>query len=452
MAVKGSALEKITLSNETLALNVKGNLKATLKVTLAPAGVDEALVWSSSDTGVARVDMAGTVYAVAPGEAEIKAEAYGKSAVCKVTIAGNPDPYEEMYIPDSDPRANVYPGYKLVFAQEFSTPGLPDADVWNFEDGYMRNHEDQYYSQREENPNAYVRDGVLVIEAREEAIRNKHYTKYGTSWQSKKGQYTKYTSASLTSKGGWNDGFTWLYGIYEIRAKIPAYTGTWPAIWSTGRQYEWPYGGEIDILEWYGDRIHANVCVGNGSRWGADWRSRTVHKSSLGDGWGDEYHIWKMVWEYDRMQLWCDDILVNDIDLETTYNKVPADNFDHGNGCNPFRDVRQMMWLNLALGGDNGGSLANTPMPCRYLVDYVRVYQRPGIDGKAAYKVDETTSEPTFDLHDGEAGVENITDSGLCDAAAPRVYYSLQGIALPSPRRGEPVIWRQGAHSGKIIF
>ena len=42
----------------------------------------------------------------------------------------------------------------------------------------------------------------------------------------------------------------------------------------------------------------------------------------------------------------------------------------------PFRNRYQYLLLNLALGGDNGGSLDDTPFPCRYLIDYVRIYQK----------------------------------------------------------------------------
>ena len=365
------------------------------------------------------------------------------------------DPYADLYIDDSDPRANVYPGYKLIFAQEFSGEGLPDSDVWQYEDGYCRNHEDQYYHQDESNPNAYVKDGVLVIEAREEAIKNKHYSRYGTDWKSKKGQYTKWTSASMQSKGGWNDGFTWLYGIYEVRAKIPAYTGTWPAIWSTGKQYEWPYGGEIDIMEWYGDKIHANVCWGNTQRWGGSWNSKTVSRSALnekwGEDWGEKFHTWKMVWEEDVMELWVDDILVNQIDLNTTQNQECSDeSVDDGNGCNPFRDVRQMIWLNLALGGDNGGSLTNTPFPCRYLIDYVRVYQRPLSDGKATFKVDENISEPTYNVPDGPTdGIGTISGDIANDAQVE--WYSLQGMRVNNPVKGSVAIKRQGSSVTKVF-
>lgn len=341
-----------------------------------------------------------------------------------------PDVYPDNDLPDSDVRKNAYDGYKLVFAEEFSQDGAPDHDIWSFEEGFMRNQEDQYYNG---DKNSYVRDGVLVIEGKyvlDQKIPNPRYSRRDTTWPSSIGEYLTWTSGSMQTKGGWNDGYTWQYGIYEVRAKVPQYVGSWPAIWSTGKSHEWPYGGEIDIMEYYGHCIHGNVCWGNGSRWGATWNSATVHDNDLGEGWGDDFHIWRMVWDYDHMELWCDDWLVNNIDLDDTVNKIPSDSFDHGNGCNPFRDVRHMLWLNLALGGNNGGSLEDTPRPLYYQIDYARVYQKIGTDGKATYHVDETVSEPAFPFKDGEtdpAGVSNVpTDS---DAQVTAVY-NMQGIRV----------------------
>lgn len=348
-------------------------------------------------------------------------------------VEGLPDVYPDNNLPETDPRANAWDGYKLVFAEEFNQDGTPDHEIWSFEEGFKRNHEEQYYNG---DKNCYVKDGVLVIEGKwveNEKIKNPKYDKYNQGWPSTIGKYLTWTSGSMQTKGGWNDGYTWQYGIYEVRAKVPQYVGSWPAIWSTGKSHEWPYGGEIDIMEYYGNRIHANVCWGNGNRYGATWNSATVHDNDLGKGWGDRFHIWRMIWDYDHMELWCDDILVNNIDLNTTVNKIPDADYDHGNGCNPFRDVRHMLWLNLALGGDNGGSLAKTPNPLYYQIDYARVYQKIGTDGKATYHVDENISEPAFTGKDGELGREDnsaVTDLAADTEAHTLAVYNSQGIRV----------------------
>ena len=47
----------------------------------------------------------------------------------------------------------------------------------------------------------------------------------------------------------------------------------------------------------------------------------------------------------------------------------------------PFRQPHFLL-LNLALGGQRGGPLAQTTFPTRYEVDYVRVYQRQNEAGE----------------------------------------------------------------------
>ncbi|MDE6120961.1 MAG: hypothetical protein K2F63_04150, partial [Muribaculaceae bacterium] len=136
------------------------------------------------------------------------------------------DFYAEYELPD-DERATAYEGYRLVFAQEFSTDGTPDHDIWNFEEGFKRNNEDQYYNS---DKNCYIKDGVLVIEGRNvesEKIKNPKYDPFNKAWPSSIGKYLTWTSGSMQTKGSWNSGYTWNYGIYEVRAKVPQYVGSW---------------------------------------------------------------------------------------------------------------------------------------------------------------------------------------------------------------------------------
>lgn len=270
---------------------------------------------------------------------------------------------------EPDSRFTAYPGYQLVFAEEFNKDGKPDSTIWKYETGYCRNHEHQYYNG---DKNCYVKDGVLVIEARDNG----------------KDATPRWTSGSMQTIGDSTGGYSWKYGIYEVRAKVPQMEGCWPAIWSTGCGYEWPYGGEIDIMEYYGKAIHGNVAWGNGRRYGAAWNSAIVSDDDLGEGWGDRFHVWKMIWDPDRIQLWCDDILVNDISLDTTFNVTPPSGSKYGNGDNPFRETRQMLWLNLAIGGDNGGDPEAPSYPVKYLVDYARIYQKPGSDPASIIHID----------------------------------------------------------------
>src|SRR5690554_1946720 len=69
--------------------------------------------------------------------------------------------------PDSSAPEEIE-GYSLVWHDEFNRDGTPDPAVWSFEEGFVRNHELQWYQQE----NALCRDGRLIITARREKKNN----------------------------------------------------------------------------------------------------------------------------------------------------------------------------------------------------------------------------------------------------------------------------------------
>ena len=112
----------------------------------------------------------------------------------------------------------------LVWEDNFDKPGLPDRKIWDYEVGYIRNKEEQYYT-KNRSENARVENGSLVIEARKD------------NWENH-----KITSASLKTLGKKSI----LYGRVEVRAKLPTGRGTWPAIWMLGEnigKVGWPSCG-----------------------------------------------------------------------------------------------------------------------------------------------------------------------------------------------------------------
>jgi len=78
-----------------------------------------------------------------------------------------------------------------------------------------------------------------------------------------------------------------------------------------------------------------------------------------------------MDWDKDNIELYVDDELLNTIELSKTTNGTP-------DRANPFREPHYIL-LNLAIGGTNGGDPSKTEFPARFEVDYVRVYQGPGV-------------------------------------------------------------------------
>ena len=279
-------------------------------------------------------------------------------ATCLCTAAQTSD--------DSDIE-NAHLGYKLVFHDEFNTDGAPDANYWTYDLAH-RNNEEQLYTTK----NATCADGCLVIEARKEDAQDSKGTTY------------HYTSSSLATKAATTGPYVsaWTYGRFEVRAKIPAYLGCWPAIWLLSNEnVEWPYSGEIDMMEYYpvdgAEALHANVAWGTTTRWSAKWNNaikKLADLEAVNANWKNEFHVWRMDWDSAYIRLYVDDELINTTNLDNTVN--PRADYCWYDNYNPYRGHNMYLLLNLALGGDNGGSLANTPFPCQYLVDYVRVYQK----------------------------------------------------------------------------
>jgi len=256
-------------------------------------------------------------------------------------------------------------GYGLVWADEFDVDGPPNPDNWSFEEGFRRNREAQWYQA----DNAQVRNGLLVIEARRERIANPDFKPGSNNWRASR-RSAEYTSASLHTRGK----HTWLYGRFEMRAKITAEPGLWPAWWTIGSPPDasigWPARGEIDMMEYYRGMILANAAwkKRGGNRWAAEWDAVRTPIEDLGEDWADDFHIWRMDWTPEEIVLSVDGRVLNTIELERTFNP---------DGTNPFRWPHHML-VNLAIGGDNGGDPSETAFPSRYLVDWIRVYQRPG--------------------------------------------------------------------------
>jgi beta-glucanase (GH16 family) len=249
-------------------------------------------------------------------------------------------------------------GYQLVWNDEFDVDGRPNAANWKYENGFVRNEELQWYQP----DNARVEGGLLVIEGRRERVTNPNYQAGSTDWKTNR-QYAEYTSASLLTSGL----HSWQFGRWEMRGRIVAKAGLWPAWWSLGTSGEWPSNGEVDIMEFYNGKVLANVACGTTTRWVAKWDSVTKDVSSFGDpAWDTKFHFWRMDWDDQKIDLYLDDVLLNTTDLASMLNP---------DGNSPFRQTHYMI-LNLAIGGANGGNPAATPFPTRYEVDYVRVFQK----------------------------------------------------------------------------
>lgn len=259
------------------------------------------------------------------------------------------------------PRSDAW---KLVWKDEFEGATL-DRDKWAIDEWPAKkvNDEDQTYTARPEN--LRIEDGHLVIEARREDHAG-----------------AAYTSARIHTYG---EG-SFLYGRFEIRAKLPRGKGTWPAIWmlpadpfayatkckegddwqGSERCDAWPNSGEIDIMEHVGYQMgHVHGTVHNEAYYWVKWEQRKGR--ILVDDVAEAFHVYGLEWTPGRIDVFVDDTLYfTYVDEGAGWKSWPYDR--------PFQLI-----MNVAVGGvwgRAGGGIDDTIFPQRMVVDYVRVYAR----------------------------------------------------------------------------
>ena len=238
--------------------------------------------------------------------------------------------------------------YRLVWSDEFDRDGAPDPARWTYDVGGhgWGNNELQFYTD-DRRENARVEGGHLLIEARREA------------WEGR-----SYTSARLITKGKGD----WTYGRIEVRAKLPAGRGSWPAIWTLGSKtpLRWPDDGEIDIMEHVGfdpGVVHASIHT---LRYNHVQDTQRTAQTAVPDAWTASTPTSPTG----------PPIASRPRSTGASISTSPASRRT-GAPAWPF-DAPQHLLLNVAVGGNWGGQrgVDDATLPYRLRVDYVRVYQR----------------------------------------------------------------------------
>lgn len=225
----------------------------------------------------------------------------------------------------------------LIWADEFDVPGAPDPAKWGYDIGAggWGNAELQYYTNRLQN--ATVSNGTLKITAIRENFSG-----------------SPFTSARLLSRNK----FSFKYGRVDVRAKLPVGAGTWPAIWMLGNNIGtvgWPACGEIDIMEHRGNdpnRIHGTVhYTGNSGGGGIGGTVLSSNVSSV-------FRVYSIDWTDQYIKFMVDDAVY----------------FTFPNGSSlPFNQPFFLL-LNIAMGGNFGGTVDPAFTSSVMEIDYVRVY------------------------------------------------------------------------------
>jgi beta-glucanase (GH16 family) len=239
---------------------------------------------------------------------------------------------------------------KYAFEDEFtgSSGSAPDPASWTFDTGAgWGNNGLQHYSDSREN-SFLDGQGHLVIRA----------IKSGDT----------YTSARLKTEGLWARS----HGTFEARIKLDRAQGTWPAWWMLGDtidQVGWPWCGEVDVLEVYGQpgwssdsTVHTAASDGN------DQSKEIAVPGGVDTGW----HTWRCRNNIDTGNIQFYKDYAPGVQPYLTVRPADLPNW-------PFNKpgttgVPLFLILNLAVGGDGGGDVPSSFQSAEMLVDYVRVW------------------------------------------------------------------------------
>jgi hypothetical protein len=257
--------------------------------------------------------------------------------------------------------------WQLVFEDDFDGDSL-DESKWNIEEGDgcpdlcgWGNNEQQIYSE----DNITVADGILTIQGREEAD--------GT-----------FTSARINTKGK----FDFRYGKVEVKARLPAGQGTWPAIWmlhSDPTIYgPWPLSGEIDIMEAFNLGVDDNNSIRSSTHYGLPTQppeGTTAAYDPAGFSPDMTSYVYTMEWERDKIRFYVDGEHWQSQKGSEWYVYYPAaeaglfetDLYDE---YSPYQvGTLDSPFDQLLVGGNPVGDPDPSIFPQNLEVDYVRVYE-----------------------------------------------------------------------------
>lgn len=247
-------------------------------------------------------------------------------------------------------------GWNLLFTDEFDGVAL-DNTKWvtcyaysSTDDGCGHsNNEIEWYLPK----NVQVNNGTAKLIAKKE------------TYNAPDGKTYNYTSGMITT--GRNKGdtslpakFKYQYGYVEMRAKVPAGKGLWPAFWmipfSDTDPYKWP--PELDIMEIVG---HEPTISYMNFYWNdANGILKNQGGSYAGPNYSQDWHTYAVDWEPEAIRWYIDGV---ERVSHTDKASIPAE---------PMHII-----ANLAVGGNWPGEPDTTTVfPSSFEIDYIRVWQK----------------------------------------------------------------------------
>lgn len=218
---------------------------------------------------------------------------------------------------------------RVLFYEDFGSTEL-DRSKWNVRitgpvyndelQAYVDSPETIYIATEDQVPGATR--GALILHPR-----------FRPDFQTPQGDRFDFTSGRIDTR----DNFDFLYGSAEARIKLPLGAGLWPAFWMMGYG-RWPDIGEIDVMEYVGERDWVSSAVHGPNYCGEAGLVNKLFFAGAADA--AAWHIYRLDWRPDS--------LLFTVDNQTIY-RVTRPMIDF---FGPWVfDNRKFLILNFALGG-----------------------------------------------------------------------------------------------------
>lgn len=176
------------------------------------------------------------------------------------------------------------------------------------------------------------------------------------------------------------------YGYIETSILFSDAIGLWPAFWMLGNNLHWPACGEIDIFEWIA--IKSNLIYGtlHGVNYNGGHAYGSGGINKLNTSLANKYHKYAIEWKPDYIKWYIDDILF----FTASKHELEKKNKNYKW---IFNDKYYFLLVNMAVGGNFGGSFRNSkniiyknlPYYNEMKIEYIKVYNT--IDGYGNIKI-----------------------------------------------------------------
>lgn len=280
-------------------------------------------------------------------------------------------------------------GWALSWSDEFDGTAV-DTSKWAFDTGSggWGNNELEYYTSRIEN--ASVQNGELTIKALRESYNG-----------------MSFTSARMKTLNK----FSARFGKIAARIRLPYGKGIWPAFWMLGEGFNgsnWPYCGEIDIMELKGgyDNVLYSTC--HWDNYGTYSYQGTTYTNA--EAFNLNYHIFEIEWDTNAIVWKLDGVQYYTLNISSR----TMSEFEF-----PF-----FILLNVAVGGSFFSPAITDPaavtatFPQTLSVDWVRVYA-PNFSLPAALTPDGSQDVSVFS--ETHAGLNVLSTGATIDQWANTV-------------------------------